>query len=266
MGKVRGFRVSGAPVPPVVAQGLLDCGVMPQSGYGMTEAGSHHYTLPDDDPETIVSTSGRACAGYEVKVFSREDPEKELPPGEVGQICGRGASLMLGYFDDQRATDCSFNADGWFMTGDLGWMDEAGYLRITGRKKDVIIRGGHNIFPANIENLTLRHAAVDKAAVIPVADERLGEKVCLAVSFKSGQSVEADALLDHLDTAGLSKFDMPEYLVTMDQLPLGPSGKIMKRDLLEAVAKGEVTPVPVRFKPKSQRSAPPAGAGHAEGK
>jgi acyl-CoA synthetase (AMP-forming)/AMP-acid ligase II len=249
LGKVRGFRVSGAAVPPVVAEGLLDCGIIPQSGYGMTEAGSHHYTLPADSRETVVSTSGRACPGYEVRIVAQEDPTSEVPRGEIGQICGRGAGLMLGYFDDQRMTESSFTADGWFMTGDLGWMDEGGYLRITGRKKDIIIRGGHNIFPANIENLAMRHPAVDKAAVIPVADDRLGERVCLAVVYRSGDRIGSDALLQHLDVSGLSKFDMPEYLLVMDQLPVGPSGKIMKLQLLEAVARGDVVPERVRFAP-----------------
>ena len=111
----------------------------------------------------------------------------ELPPGEVGQIGGRGASLMLGYFDDQEATETAFNATGWFMTGDLGWIDDKGYLRITGRKKDLIIRGGHNIYPARIELLVLRHPAIERAAALPIADERLGEKVCLAVVPRDGQ-------------------------------------------------------------------------------
>ncbi|NMH96833.1 acyl--CoA ligase [Pseudonocardia sp. K10HN5] len=246
---VRGFRVSGAPVPPVVAQGLLDLGIVPQSGYGMTEAGSHHYTVPDDAPALIVETSGRACAGYEVTIFSQEDPDQVLPPGEIGQIGARGASLMLGYFDDQAATEDSFNADGWFMTGDLGWLDEAGYLRITGRKKDVIIRGGHNIFPAKIENFAMRHAGVDKAAVIGVPDERLGERVCLVVKPLPGQQVDADGLLRHLDESGLSKYDMPEYFLALDEIPLMPSGKILKRRLVEWVDEGRVTPSSVRFTP-----------------
>jgi long-subunit acyl-CoA synthetase (AMP-forming) len=101
----------------------------------MTEAGSHHYMLPGGEPTMIVGSSGRASAGYEVRIFSRQNPDQDLPPGETGQIGGRGASPMLGYFDDQAATESSFNAAGWFLTGDLGCMDEAGYLRITGARR-----------------------------------------------------------------------------------------------------------------------------------
>ena len=247
LGSVKGFRVSGAAVPPVVAAGLLECGVVPQAGFGMTEAGSHHYTRRDDDTRAIVETSGRVCRGYDVRVFARDDPDKEVAIGDVGQIGGRGASLMLGYFGDQAATEASFNRTGWFMTGDLGMVDADGYLRITGRKKDVIIRGGHNIFPARIENLVLRHASIDKAAVIAIPDERLGEKVGLAVTLRAGRQVSADELLRHLDATGLSKFDMPEYVMLIDALPLTPSGKVLKRELVAWVEQGKVKPVAVRF-------------------
>ncbi|MBI0538517.1 cyclohexanecarboxylate-CoA ligase [Roseomonas sp. KE2513] len=247
LGRVRGFRVSGAAVPRVVVAGLIEHGVTPQSGYGMTEASSHHYTLPDDPPERMVETSGRVCPGYEVRVFDRDNPERELPAGEVGQIGGRGASLMLGYFDEQGATESSFNATGWFMTGDLGWVDEAGYIRITGRKKDVIIRGGHNIFPAKIETLAMQHPAVLRAAALPVPDERLGEKVCLAVMSRPGAVVDAEDILLHLDAAGLSKYDQPEYFLLVEEIPLTASGKILKRAVAARVEAGELQPRPVRL-------------------
>jgi acyl-CoA synthetase len=217
----------------------------------MTEAGSTHYTLPDDGPALVTETSGRACAAYEVRIFSTDDPDREMPLGEVGQIGGRGASLMLGYFDDQAATEASFNRDGWFMTGDLGRLDEAGYIHITGRKKDVIIRGGHNIFPSKIENLAMQHDAVARAAAVPIPDPRLGEKVCLAIMVKPGHRAGPEQLLDHLAAKGLSKFDMPEYFVQVDDMPLLPSGKLAKRDLLSWIDDGRVTPVPVRFRPKA---------------
>jgi acyl-CoA synthetase (AMP-forming)/AMP-acid ligase II len=255
LGRVKGFRISGASVPPVVAAGLLEHGVVPQSGYGMTEAGSHHYTRPDDTPARMTESSGRVCAGYEVKVFSREDRNVEVAVGEVGEIGGRGACLMLGYFDDQEATESSFNGHGWFMTGDLGRVDADGYLQITGRKKDVIIRGGHNIYPARIEALVMRHAGVAGAAVIPVADERLGERACLALVPRNGSAVAPDDILTHLDEVGLSRFDMPEYFLQVDKLPLTPNGKILKRELIDKVRQGQLSPVPVRFVPPEKRNA-----------
>jgi len=256
---VRGFRISGAPVAQEVAAELLRYGVVPQSGYGMTEACSHHYTLPDDDPKMIIETSGRACPGYEIKIFSKEDSETELPAGEVGQIGGRGASLMLGYFDNQAATEDSVNAQGWFMTGDLGWMDENGYLRITGRKKDVIIRGGHNIYPARIEALVGRHPGVERAAAVAVADERMGEKVCLVVMPRLGVTLEASDLLAQLDQLGLSKFDMPEYFISVAEIPLTPSGKLLKRDLVQQIQTGKIVPQPVKYLAKAGSAMPDAG-------
>ena len=247
LGRLEGFRISGAAAPPELVAGLIEHGVKPQSGYGMTEACSHHYTLPNDDPDRIINTSGRACSGYEVRIWSTEDADIEAPAGQVGQIGGRGASLMLGYFDNQEATEQSFNASGWFMTGDLGRLTDDGYLIITGRKKDLIIRGGHNIYPAKIENLAMQHAAVARAAALPVPDARLGEKVCLAVMYKPGQSVDADSLLAHLDEAGLSRYDMPEFFVALEEIPLTASGKIFKRGLVDEVREGRLAITPVRF-------------------
>jgi acyl-CoA synthetase (AMP-forming)/AMP-acid ligase II len=250
--EVRGFRVSGAAAPPQVIRELISRGVTPQSGYGMTETCSHQYTLPEDPPERIGETCGRACEGFEVRIWRRDDPNVEAAPGEIGQIGSRGASLMLGYFDDQTATEAAFNAQGWFMTGDLGRLDDDGYLHVVGRQKDVIIRGGRNIHPARIEALALRHDAVEKAAVFPVADPRLGERVCLAVVTRANAPLEANALLEHLDLAGLSKYDMPEFILPLDEMPLTASGKVIKRELVRRVAEGSVQPVAVRFRPAAR--------------
>ena len=249
VGALEGFRISGASAPREVVAELLKFGVKPQSGYGMTEACSHHYTLPSDDARHIIETSGRACPGYEIRIWSTENSDIEVTTGEIGQIGGRGASLMLGYFDNQIATENSFNSHGWFMTGDLGKLDENGYLIITGRKKDLIIRGGHNIYPAHIENLAMQHEAVVRAAVLPIADSRLGEKVCLAVMLKPGQQATAQDLLMHLDASGLSRYDMPEYYIQLAEIPLTASGKILKRSLIEDIKLGLIQPVPVRWQP-----------------
>jgi acyl-CoA synthetase len=244
---LRGFRISGAAAPPTVVERLLAYGVVPQSGYGMTEACSHHYTLPGDDAARIIHTSGRACPDYEVRIFSVDNPDVEVVAGEVGQIGGRGGSLMLGYFDDQTATEKSFNRDGWFMTGDLGRLDADGYLKITGRIKDVIIRGGHNIHPAHIELLTMRHPEVERAAALPMKDDRLGERVLIVVMARNGAVVNPQQLLLYLHEQGLSKYDMPEYFLQVDEIPLSANGKVLKRALVPSIESGRLSPKPVRW-------------------
>jgi acyl-CoA synthetase len=247
LGMVKVFYMAGSPIPRETAQAFLDKGVLPQNVYGMTENGSHQYTLPSDDPRTIVETCGRACAAYEIRIWDQDNPDLEAPPGAVGEIGGRGACLTLGYFDNQQATEESFNRSGWFMSGDLGRLDDKGCLEIVGRKKDLIIRGGHNIHPARIEDLAMRHDAIARCAAFAVADPRLGEKMCLAVIVHEGESVEPDALLAYLDGAGLARYDMPEYFIVMDTFPLTASGKILKRDLVEWAKEGRITPLPVRW-------------------
>jgi len=247
LGAVRLFYMAGSPIPREVAQTFLGMGITPQNIYGMTENGSHQYTLPSDDARTIVETCGRACRGYETRIFAQDNPDLELPAGSVGEIGTRGALLMLGYFDNQATTEDSFNRDGWFLSGDLGMLDERGCLRIMGRKKDLIIRGGHNIHPARIEDLAHRHPAVQKAAAFGVPDARLGEKACLAVICREGEHVSGEGLLDHLHAVGLSKYDMPEYFAAMDAFPLTASGKILKRELQEWAQSGRIALQPVRW-------------------
>ncbi len=154
---------------------------------------------------------------------------------------------MLGYFDNQRATEDSFNRSGWFLSGDLGRFDADGNLEIVGRKKDLIIRGGHNIHPARIEELAMRHKSVARCAAFAVADQRLGEKVCLSVIFHDGAGANSDEMLTHLHEAGLSRYDMPEYFIAMTAYPLTASGKILKRELVEWTKSGRIAPEPVRW-------------------
>ena len=255
LGRVSVFYMAGAIIPPETARAFLDMGIKPQNIYGMTENGSHQYTLPDDDAQTITSTCGRACTGYETRLWDQENADREAKPGETGEIGTRGALLMLGYFANQSATETSFNADGWFMSGDLGRLDGRGNLQIVGRKKDLIIRGGHNIHPSHIESLALKHPGVMKAAAYPVADTRLGERVCLAVIAREGAVVDGMALLEHLNSVGLSRYDMPEYFVVLDAFPLTASGKILKRELIEWTKSGRITPEPVRWVSPEKRKA-----------
>ena len=243
LGDVEIFYMAGAPIPEVVAEDFVAQGIKPQNVYGMTENSSHQYTHPNDPPAAWTQTCGRGGPGYTVKIVSTEDPDRDAAPGKTGQIAGRGADLMLGYYANQEATAKSFNRSGWFLSGDLGSIDAEGNLRIQGRLKDLIIRGGHNIYPAQIETLAVRHDAIDQAAAFPIPDQRLGEKVCLAVRG----NVTADRVLQHLADEGLSKYDMPEWFVAIEAFPLTASGKILKRELIDMHRRGDLTLEPVRF-------------------
>ena len=246
MGTVQVFYMAGAPIPPAVAQAFVNMDILPQNVYGMTENSSHHYTWPDDPQATICETCGRGGRAYDIKIFDAENSDIELPQGEVGHIAGKGACLMLGYFDNQKATEESFNKDGWFLSGDLGLIDENDCLRFVGRLKDIIIRGGKNIHPKKIEDLAIKHPNVEKAAAFPVPDERLGERVCLAV-MPTDDIPEGQNVLSHLFNEGLSIYDMPEYYIVMSDFPLTASGKILKRELAEWAKEGRISPDPIRF-------------------
>jgi len=251
IGKATAFQLAGAPLAGEVVRTLLGLGITPQNCFGMTENCSFQYTRPDDPPEVIVNTCGRSCDGFELKVWDPKNSDREVAIGETGELGGKGCCLMLGYYDDQKNTEKSFNRSGWFMTGDLGQIDEDGNVRIVGRKKDLIIRGGHNIHPARVEDLTMRHQKVLKAAAFPIADRRLGERMCLAVIGKESTQIEANELLLHLAGLGLSKYDMPEYFIQLDRFPLTASGKVLKRRLVEDAAAGLIQPAAIRFDPKS---------------
>lgn len=245
LGAVTGFRISGAASTPQAMRDLATFGITPQSGYGMTENNAHQYTRPGDPLELIATTVGRACDGYEIRIVDPDDPDCELPQGEIGLVTGRGACLMLGYYDDQTATEQSFNAEGWFLTGDLGRLDDTGYLTITGRKKELIIRGGHNINPSRIEELTMGHPAVARAAVVPLPDPRLGERICLVLAWKQQASRSIDDVLRHLAASGLSRYELPEFWLPLDAMPLMANGKISKPEIMSAIQSGITVPQPV---------------------
>jgi acyl-CoA synthetase len=245
LGEVGVFYMAGAAIPPSVADRFVRLGVRPQNVYGMTENSSHQYTSPTDPTEVIVATCGRGGRAYRVEIRDPADPERRLPPDAVGEIVGEGAALMLGYLGNQAATEANFTADGMFRSGDLGALDIHGNLRIEGRLKDLVIRGGHNIYPARIEALALRHPAVERCAAFPVPDQRLGERVCLAVIG----DITPPALLAHLAAEGLSRYDMPEWFLRLDRFPLTASGKVLKRELVALAKRGELDMAPVRYQP-----------------
>ncbi|MGE0627814.1 MAG: class I adenylate-forming enzyme family protein [Hyphomicrobiaceae bacterium] len=244
LGRVTGFRVSGAACPPEVKLGLMELGITPQSGYGMTENNSHQYTHPDDERRLILETCGRACEGYEIRIFDPENTDRELARGEIGLVAGRGASLMLGYFDNQRATEESFNEHGWFLTGDLGRLTPEGYLQLTGRRKEVIIRGGHNINPSRIEEMAMGHPAIARAAALSVPDERLGERICIAYALEPGAALDIAGLLAYLADGGLSRYEMPEFRIEISDMPLMANGKIDKPVISGWIRSGKIVPEP----------------------
>ncbi len=246
IGNVEIFYMAGSPIPEVVAEAFVNQGIAPQNIYGMTECSSHQYTHPSDSKDVWIKTCGRGGPAYEVKIWNPENPDQEMPLGQSGNIGGRGAAMMLGYYANQAATEGTFNRHGYLLSGDLGSFDERGNLRIEGRIKDLIIRGGHNIYPAQIESHALTHQGVQKAAAFGVPDDRLGEKVCLAIIG----DLSAEDMLAHLAADGLSKYDMPEWYAAVDSLPLTASGKILKRELTEMVKRGDLKLDPVRYTEK----------------
>ena len=161
---------------------------------------------------------------------------------------------MLGYFGDQRATEQLVQSRRLVHDRRLGTLDAAGCC-VVGRKKDIIVRGGRNIHPGRIEDFARAHPAVLKAAAFPVSDTRLGEKVCLAVELRADAALDPMDLLDHLARRGLSKYDMPEYYLALDALPLTPSGKILKRALADQTKNGVLIPVAVRWTDKGLAAA-----------
>lgn len=243
--RLKSFRVSAAACPEHVAAALYDCGIPVQKGYGMTETNGHQYGKPGDSRDLVIGTSGVCCPGYDLRIFDANDPDREAPPGTSGLVGGKGASLMLGYFNDRKAGEDCINASGWFLTGDLGTIDENGYLRLTGRKKELIVRGGHNINPNLLEDLALRHPALDLVAAIPVPDDRLGERACLAVMFEDGQTASVAEILAHLAEQGLSRYDMPEFWLPLADIPLMPNGKMEKLEIIRRVRDGSLVPEPV---------------------
>jgi len=247
LGAVNLFYMAGAPIPPATAEAFLAQGVRPQNIYGMSENSSHQYTHPGDAAEIVCATCGTGGKAYGIRIYDQENPDIEVPAGVIGQVGGMGGCLMLGYFDNQAATEDSFNAAGDFLSGDLGMLDESGNLHVVGRLKDMIIRGGHNIFPAKIEDLAIKHPGIAKAAAFPVPDERLGERICLAVMAGGDGAPTPEEALRHLYDLGLSKYDMPEFFLEMADFPLTASGKILKRALADWARSGRIQPAPVRF-------------------
>lgn len=198
------------------------------TGYGLTEACTCSGTQPGDDFETIATTSGRPADGVEIRIV--DSTGTELPRGEVGEIVVRGNNVMQGYLDDPVATAETVDADGWLHTGDLGTMDDRDYLKIVGRLKDMLIVGGFNAYPAEIENIMLTHPAIAAVAVIGVPHERLGEAArAFVVTVPPGEADESEIIAWCRER--MANFKVPRSVRFLDELPLNATGKVMKEEL-----------------------------------
>lgn len=225
------FLCAGAPIPgPLVEQAQAALGAQIISAWGMSENGAVTTTLPSDGAQRAVDTDGLPLPGAEVKVV--DDLGRELPRGEIGQLWVRANSNFGGYL--KRPHLNATTDDGWFDTGDQARMDAQSYIRITGRSKDVIIRGGENIPVVEVESLLYKHPAVAQAAVVGYPDERLGERACAVIVLKPGAAEPAlSDVTDFLRAQKVAPHYLPERLVVLAEMPATPSGKIQKFKLRE---------------------------------
>ncbi len=221
-----------AVAPELVSRIEAALGVRFIVAFGQTEAHGHvTQTRPDDTPVDKAETIGRPLPFVDVRVTDPTTGER-VGVGEVGELCVRSAMLMTGYFDDANATAATIDHDGWLHTGDLGTIDERGYLRFSGRLKEVIVRGGENIHPREVEDVLFLHPAVAEAAVIGVPDARWGEQVTAFVRLRAGASTTGDVLRAHVREL-LAPHKAPVNWVFVDELPMTASGKVQKFALLE---------------------------------
>jgi long-chain acyl-CoA synthetase len=195
-------------------------------GYGLSET-SPVASFNHPDRERKPGSIGTPIEGVEMKVV--DDDGKDVPQGEVGEIVIKGHNVMKGYWGRDDATKESIK-DGWFHTGDMATIDEDGYFFIVDRKKDMIIRGGYNVYPREIEEVLYEHPAVREAAVVGVPDDSLGEEVGAAVALKDGQEASADELRDFVKEQ-VASYKYPRKIWFVDELPKGPTGKILKREI-----------------------------------
>jgi acyl-CoA synthetase (AMP-forming)/AMP-acid ligase II len=199
------------------------------TAYGLTEStGTVTMCRADDDPITISTTSGRAITDVEVRIV--DENNNEVQRGESGEIVCRGYNVMPGYFADPEATAQTIDTDGWLHTGDIGVMDQRGYVAITDRLKDMFIVGGFNAYPAEIENEMMNHPAIAQVAIVGQPDERMGEVGHAFVVLRHDQQVTAEELLDWARNR-MANFKVPRYITFVDALPTNASGKVLKFEL-----------------------------------
>ena len=233
--------MAGAPCPVEIMKRVISQMHMENIliGYGQTEVSPlNHMTLPNDSLERRTETVGRAVPWVEIKVV--DESNRVVPVGEKGEICTRGYSVMREYWNDPERTAETIDEAGWLHSGDLATMDEEGYVRIVGRIKDMIIRGGENIYPREVEEFLYQHPAISEVQVFGIPDEKMGEEVCAWVQLNEGQSMTEDELKAFCKDQ-ITHFKIPRHVRFVTEYPMTVTGKIQKfvmRDqMVEALAR-----------------------------
>ncbi len=222
------FMVGGTNVPPALVEEADRAGIRASRSYGSTEHPTVTQGKPVEPLAKRARTDGSLMPGCGVRLL--DDDDRDVAQGEPGEIVTSGGELFLGYFDASlNAT--AFTADGWYRTGDIGVMDEDGFLKVVDRKKDIIIRGGENISSKEVEDALAHHPAVLEAAAVGWPDERMGEKVGAFVRLREGAHIDMAEVQRHFKDIGMARIKTPEHLVVVDEFPRNPSGKILKTEL-----------------------------------
>ncbi len=231
---VRTGIMAGSPCPEELMRKLLDAGIDEMTiAYGMTETSPvSTQTRTDDSLERKVGTVGQVAPHLEVKIVDPVTGDT-LPRGEAGEFCTRGYSVMLGYWQDQEKTREAIDVQGWMRTGDLGVMDDEGYLRITGRIKDMVIRGGENIYPREIEEFLYTHPDIEDVQVVGVPDAKYGEELCAWLRMRVGaEPLDADGVRAFA-TDKLAHYKIPRYVMVVEEFPMTVTGKVRKVEMRE---------------------------------
>jgi len=202
-------------------------------GYGMTETSPvSTQTLIGDPLDRQVSTVGRVHPHVEIKIVDTEG--RTVPRGVAGEFCTRGYNVMLGYWDDEERSAQAIDRAGWMHTGDLATMDADGYCNIVGRIKDMVIRGGENIYPREIEEFLYRHPAIQEVQVFGVPDERFGEELCAWIRVRAGEALSAEAVKDFCKDQ-IAHYKVPRHIRFVDEFPMTVTGKMQKFVMREAM-------------------------------
>lgn len=231
---VRAMWLAGAPLPIEVARQIIEkMGCYVSSAYGMTETAASNITRPDDPVQVVCETVGRPLPGMEHKVV--DEKRRIVPLGVKGEACARGQNVCLGYFKDPERTAQTIDDRGWIYSGDLATMDGNGNLSIVGRIKDMIIRGGENISPTEVEDILYTHPKVAQVSVVAIPDKRLGEGTCACIIPKLGEHITQEEVKGFFKDK-VAHFKIPDRIESMMEFPLTPSGKIRKNVLREMMA------------------------------